>query len=146
MGNASLLCERSDLWNEIVSNLEDHARNRIGSRLPLRCQRHGELTEVQWPVDFATIPEGGCTRPCGERLPCGHVVSDNDENHHDGSSDDMFFSVSYHVIPMIMKKYGVDNLAQRFLMDVAISVQDVVVKIVEFAFRPFSIVSLVDMK
>ncbi|KAI7881845.1 P-loop containing nucleoside triphosphate hydrolase protein [Lichtheimia hyalospora FSU 10163] len=73
LGNASLLCERSDLWNEIISNLEDHARNRIGSRLPLRCQRHGELTEIQWPVDFATIPEGGCTRPCGERLPCGHV-------------------------------------------------------------------------
>lgn len=74
LGNASLLCQQSDLWNEIVSNLEDHASNKIGVRLKLRCTRHNQITEVQWPVDFATIPEGGCTRPCGELLSCGHRV------------------------------------------------------------------------
>ncbi|KAI9493210.1 RNA helicase [Zychaea mexicana] len=72
LGNAGLLCERSDLWNEIVSNMEEHTTNSIGTRLRLRCARHGQVTEVQWPVDFATIPEGGCTRVCGEMLECGH--------------------------------------------------------------------------
>ncbi|KAI9318931.1 P-loop containing nucleoside triphosphate hydrolase protein [Dichotomocladium elegans] len=72
LGNAGLLCEKSDLWNEIVSNLEDHTHDRIGPRLALQCQRHNVVTEVQWPVDFATIPEGGCTRTCGEQLSCGH--------------------------------------------------------------------------
>lgn len=72
LGNASLLCKRSDLWNEIIGNLEDNARERIGTRLKLQCKKHSRVTEVQWPVDFAPIPEGGCTRDCGEILECGH--------------------------------------------------------------------------
>ncbi|KAI8138634.1 RNA helicase [Fennellomyces sp. T-0311] len=72
LGNASLLCDRSDLWNEIIANLETHSTNKIGTRLRLRCSKHGQPTDIQWPVDFATIPEGGCTRQCGERLRCGH--------------------------------------------------------------------------
>ena len=74
LGNANLLCERSDLWNEIVGNLEEHLKNSIGTRLRLRCSRHNAPTDVQWPVDFAPIPEGGCTRMCGETLECGHQV------------------------------------------------------------------------
>ncbi|KAI9014572.1 RNA helicase [Phycomyces nitens] len=72
LGNARLLCEKSDLWNEIVSNLEDKNTGNIGVRLTLKCVRHNELTEVQWPVDFSDVEEGGCTRPCGTVLDCGH--------------------------------------------------------------------------
>ncbi|KAI9274618.1 RNA helicase [Phascolomyces articulosus] len=72
LGNAGLLCERSDLWNEIVGNLEDNLKSSIGTHLRLRCTRHGVPTDVQWPVDFATIPGGGCTRVCDETLRCGH--------------------------------------------------------------------------
>lgn len=74
MGNASLVCERSDLWNEIVGNLEDQPTKMIGTKLPLKCAKHNVITEIQWPVDFTEVEEGGCTRPCGEVLPCGHKV------------------------------------------------------------------------
>ncbi|KAL0081247.1 RNA helicase [Phycomyces blakesleeanus] len=72
LGNAKLLCEKSDLWNEIVYNLEEKKAGNIGVRLALKCLRHNELTEVQWPVDFSDVEEGGCTRPCGTVLDCGH--------------------------------------------------------------------------
>ncbi|ORY97819.1 P-loop containing nucleoside triphosphate hydrolase protein [Syncephalastrum racemosum] len=74
-GNAGLLCQKSDLWNEIIGNLEDHPVKMIGNRLPLRCQKHGAVTEVQFPNDFSTIPEGGCTRECNEKLQCGHFCN-----------------------------------------------------------------------
>ncbi|KAF7723771.1 hypothetical protein EC973_001684 [Apophysomyces ossiformis] len=72
LGNARLLCENSDLWNEIVANLETHEKERIGTKLTLKCLKHGVLTKVQWPGDFSTVEEGGCTRPCASLLDCGH--------------------------------------------------------------------------
>ncbi|KAG2233421.1 hypothetical protein INT48_007451 [Thamnidium elegans] len=74
LGNASLLCEKSDLWNEIIGNLENQSTKMIGTKLPLKCKKHNVITEVQWPVDFTEVEEGGCTRTCGEFLPCGHKV------------------------------------------------------------------------
>ncbi|KAL9548420.1 hypothetical protein MBANPS3_005688 [Mucor bainieri] len=73
LGNARLLCEKSDLWNEIVGNLEEQKNgSMIGTKLVLKCQRHKQTTEIQWPVDFTTVEEGGCQQPCNEKLPCGH--------------------------------------------------------------------------
>ncbi|RCI07258.1 NFX1-type zinc finger-containing protein 1 [Rhizopus stolonifer] len=72
LGNARLLCERSDLWNEIVGNIEDQNKQMIGTRLVLKCEKHGTRTQVQWPVDFTEAEEGGCKKPCAETLPCGH--------------------------------------------------------------------------
>ncbi|KAI8647890.1 RNA helicase [Parasitella parasitica] len=72
LGNARLLCERSDLWNEIIGNLEDQNENMVGTKLVLKCQKHGQPTQVQWPVDFTTVEEGGCQQQCNELLPCGH--------------------------------------------------------------------------
>ncbi|KAG0166066.1 NFX1-type zinc finger-containing protein 1 [Apophysomyces sp. BC1034] len=72
LGNAHLLCEKSDLWNEIVANLENRSTERIGTKLTLKCHKHNVLTKVQWPADFSTVEEGGCTRPCGSLLNCGH--------------------------------------------------------------------------
>ncbi|KAI8977492.1 RNA helicase [Mycotypha africana] len=72
LGNARLLCERSDLWNEIVANLEDQPEHMIGTKLVLKCQKHQRKTELQWPVDFSEVPEGGCSEMCDEILPCGH--------------------------------------------------------------------------
>ncbi|KAI8979973.1 RNA helicase [Pilobolus umbonatus] len=72
LGNASLLCEKSVLWNEIVANIEDHSDKMIGSKLVLKCSRHCATTKIQWPVDFSEVEEGGCTLPCNETLPCGH--------------------------------------------------------------------------
>ncbi|KAI7906448.1 RNA helicase [Cokeromyces recurvatus] len=72
LGNARLLCEKSDLWNEIVGNLEDRNENMIGTKLTLRCSKHNEKTEIKWPVDFTEVSEGGCRKMCNEILPCGH--------------------------------------------------------------------------
>ncbi|KAI8367542.1 P-loop containing nucleoside triphosphate hydrolase protein [Radiomyces spectabilis] len=72
LGNAHLLCEKSDLWNEIIANLEDQPLPKIGTKLELSCQKHGRKTEVQWPVDFTAVEEGGCSLPCSELLACGH--------------------------------------------------------------------------
>jgi hypothetical protein len=108
LGNASLLCERSDLWNEIVASLEDHSEqhdtNHIGTKLLLKCSRHQAITEVQWPVDFSEVEQGGCTKLCGEDLPCGHkvktiiVVSVAQINHFS------FISVNLNAILMITVK------------------------------------------
>ncbi|KAI9485981.1 MAG: RNA helicase [Benjaminiella poitrasii] len=72
LGNARLLCEKSDLWNEIVGSLEDRNTNMIDTKITLRCDKHNEKTEIKWPVDFTEVAEGGCRRICNEELPCGH--------------------------------------------------------------------------
>lgn len=68
------MCEKSDLWNEIVANIEDRNENMIGTKFVLKCSKHGEKTEIQWPVDFTEVEEGGCKRQCDEPLPCRHKV------------------------------------------------------------------------
>ncbi|KAI8335061.1 P-loop containing nucleoside triphosphate hydrolase protein [Chlamydoabsidia padenii] len=72
LGNARLLCDKSDLWNEIVSTMEDGANEVIGTTLGLQCAIHNVTTQVQWPVDFSEVKEGGCSRLCGTILDCGH--------------------------------------------------------------------------
>ncbi|CAO3588692.1 unnamed protein product [Absidia cylindrospora] len=74
VGNARLLCDKSDLWNEIVMNMEEdqHHQDMIGTTLGLKCASHNVVTQVQWPVDFTEVKEGGCSRACGTVLDCGH--------------------------------------------------------------------------
>lgn len=74
LGNARLLCDKSDLWNEIVSNMEDGTNDVIGTTLGLHCKTHNVTTQVQWPVDFSEVKEGGCSKLCGTILDCGHQV------------------------------------------------------------------------
>jgi len=71
-----MLCQRSELWNEIIGNLEDQHPDCIGEQLMLRCQQHPDrVTSVKYPVDFKDVEEGGCGQPCEIILPCGHKVS-----------------------------------------------------------------------
>ncbi|KAI9244164.1 AAA domain-containing protein, partial [Sporodiniella umbellata] len=72
LGNANLLCDKSELWNEIVVNLEERPVKMIGTRLPLKCAKHEVITQIQWAVDFVEVEEGGCSKPCKELLECGH--------------------------------------------------------------------------
>lgn len=136
MGNASLLCERSDLWNEIICNLEDNARERIGTRLKLRCKKHNQVTEVQWPVDFATIPEGGCTRECGEMLACGHRVYRKYETKLDRQTANILIYLSsaiYCAMLMITKRHAANNLVNAYSRNVNILVRDDALKAVVLA-------------
>ncbi|CEJ01942.1 Putative RNA helicase (Fragment) [Rhizopus microsporus] len=44
----------------------------IDTKLPLQCVKHNVITEIQYAVDFTDVSEGGCNKPCGEKLRCGH--------------------------------------------------------------------------
>lgn len=57
-----------------MGNLEDQGRQMIGTKLKLKCDKHSTITEIQWPVDFTEVEEGGCKKPCGDVLSCGHKV------------------------------------------------------------------------
>lgn len=47
----------------------------LGPKLELVCQQHADTsTEIASLQDFDTrVSDGGCSRSCGQRLPCGHV-------------------------------------------------------------------------
>ncbi|XP_068724766.1 uncharacterized protein [Montipora capricornis] len=69
IGNFSLLKSKSDLWKEVVNDLE--AKNGIADGLQLLCTKHNNVTVVRKESDFN--PLGGCNMPCGDRLSCGHA-------------------------------------------------------------------------
>lgn len=71
IGNFDCLAEKSQLWKDLLQNLA--AQEAIGDALPIFCQNHTEFkTLVKCKEDFASVPDGGCSRPCTLRLPCGH--------------------------------------------------------------------------
>ena len=70
IGNFKLLRSQSKLWQEICNDLE--TKNAIGETLQLVCKRHNKFTSVRTSREF-DITFGGCKKPCGERLVCGHA-------------------------------------------------------------------------
>ena len=88
MGNAELLSNRSEMWRTIIEDLREAGR--LGPGLPISCYNHPDY------IKYITEPEmiplvspdgevllsdhhrllmsyvGGCIRPCGKRLNCGH--------------------------------------------------------------------------
>ncbi|KAL5004105.1 hypothetical protein ScPMuIL_017561 [Solemya velum] len=75
VGNFDLLEDQSELWRTIVCELR--RKNRIGGELRLHCQNHPNDAgiAVHDTKDFQKAPEGGCMKPCGIRLPCGHACA-----------------------------------------------------------------------
>ena len=72
IGNFTLLCKHSEVWNKIVDDLK--ASNSFGESLTLICQSHNEEITAETAEDFeGKAPEGGCQRPCEVRLKCGHA-------------------------------------------------------------------------
>ena len=44
--------------------------------MPLQCPNHRDtLFEARTASDFSRCPNGGCTRPCGAHLDCGHTCN-----------------------------------------------------------------------
>ncbi|KAI1439194.1 hypothetical protein GGR50DRAFT_7191 [Xylaria sp. CBS 124048] len=60
------------MWAEVIAML--HEGGNIGPVLHLQCPRHpNDPIEMTRPDHFLQFsPEGGCNRPCDQRLPCGH--------------------------------------------------------------------------
>jgi hypothetical protein len=59
-----------DVWEKIKG--EAIRLKLIGKILQLKCQKHGNITEIKHYKDFANCPEGGCDKKCGKRKNCGH--------------------------------------------------------------------------
>ena len=72
IGNFDLLSKHSDVWGKIVADLK--ASGNIGNALPFSCQIHQDEMTAETAEDFSKkAPDGGCQRPCGVRLKCGHA-------------------------------------------------------------------------
>ncbi|XP_078367699.1 uncharacterized protein LOC144651634 isoform X2 [Oculina patagonica] len=69
IGNFSLLKSQCKLWKEICDYLQ--TKNAIGEILQLVCKKHKNVTNVRCSGDFDK--SGGCKKPCGDRLNCGHA-------------------------------------------------------------------------
>ncbi|RAL58656.1 hypothetical protein DID88_003020 [Monilinia fructigena] len=64
---------RDDLWLPILLHLLDEKR--YGSKLPVLCSKHQNLTHVSEPEHWEEL-SGGCHDYCGGMLPsCGHGCS-----------------------------------------------------------------------
>ena len=60
-----------DVWDKIKKEAEKLGI--IGNVLELKCQKHGNVTEIKHYRDFANNPEGGCKERCHKRRKCGHA-------------------------------------------------------------------------
>lgn len=63
-------------------------QNAVGDYLPLQCKRHKTDLFVKTPAEFASmVPDGGCDKPCGASLECGHAcprMCHPDDSQHEG--------------------------------------------------------------
>lgn len=63
-----------DVWEPILEQLS--LAGRVMKGLPTTCQLHPNDAPIplSCPSDFRKFrPNGGCSRPCESRLPCGHA-------------------------------------------------------------------------
>lgn len=67
-----VLDKDAKMWPQVLVKLEKEGC--VGPGLPIKCHLHSDETKyITSAQDFqAKAPEGGCTRMCSTRLPCGH--------------------------------------------------------------------------
>uniref|UniRef100_T1IT11 non-specific serine/threonine protein kinase n=1 Tax=Strigamia maritima TaxID=126957 RepID=T1IT11_STRMM len=74
VGNFELFACESDFWRSVTYILRKDGL--VGNKMPLKCQKHGNLTMVEKADDFKNIsPEGGCLEKCGQLLNCSHICN-----------------------------------------------------------------------
>lgn len=67
---------RDPLWDPLIMHLKSKGQFKFESGFPITCLRHGETIQIREPGDW-DLHVGGCARPCGAVLPCGHVCPYN---------------------------------------------------------------------
>ena len=72
-GNAELLSHSDALWWDVIQIMGEDP-TRVGFKLPVTCQNHGETVHITDPEGFSNIT-GGCERECRDELPCGHICA-----------------------------------------------------------------------
>ncbi|KAJ5181096.1 hypothetical protein N7491_000651 [Penicillium cf. griseofulvum] len=71
-GNAQCVSKYSGFWRAVTNVMSENLQDpRLGSALPLYCERHNQETLIKTLKDWNAISDG-CTKPCGRDLPCGH--------------------------------------------------------------------------
>ncbi|KAL8826844.1 MAG: hypothetical protein Q9191_003550 [Dirinaria sp. TL-2023a] len=70
-GNAHFICRLNVKWFELVQAMGSNPK-RLGYHLPITCDMHHKKQYFQKPEDFDNV-NGGCSMPCNEELPCGHL-------------------------------------------------------------------------
>ncbi len=75
IGNLKMLRDKhKTIWPNIVLDMDQ--KQCTGPALPLYCQVHpDQKVFAKTAEDFSKCPEGGCQKPCGRRLQCGHVCT-----------------------------------------------------------------------
>jgi len=63
---------RDPLWDPLIQHLKSNRQFKFQAGFPVTCLRHGETIEIYEPNDWSEYA-GGCSIPCGEVLPCGHL-------------------------------------------------------------------------
>ena len=69
-GNAGLLASTNMLWRNVLT-IMGSSPNRVGSKFPIVCRKHGRKTLIEYPQDWLEC-NGGCNLLCIESLDCGH--------------------------------------------------------------------------
>jgi helicase required for RNAi-mediated heterochromatin assembly 1 len=71
-GNSHALSRNSELWSNVFHTLRGQIPQRVGTKFPLQCNKHGNGSVMEFPEDWN---EGrfGCDVLCGEHLSCGHA-------------------------------------------------------------------------
>jgi helicase required for RNAi-mediated heterochromatin assembly 1 len=75
-GNAQMITNIDTLWWDVANILNSKSPKKVGVQLPLTCHRHKNRTNIETMADWDNT-FGGCTKPCGEKLPCGHSCPNN---------------------------------------------------------------------
>ena len=73
IGNFEMLRQKDGTpWPGIIEDVEK--RGFLGNAMPLFCSNHPDTKTLVASADhFSKVPEGGCSKPCGTRLRCGHA-------------------------------------------------------------------------
>ena len=60
------------MWHSVLDILRE--RGQLSDSLAIRCALHPEtVAHVRSAKDFSNFaPDGGCSQPCRDRMPCGH--------------------------------------------------------------------------
>jgi hypothetical protein len=63
---------QNPLWSAVIQRMS--ATNSFGNTLPIICNKHRKLQQVEYPQQWKDT-FGGCSQPCNDVLPCGHVCT-----------------------------------------------------------------------
>ncbi|XP_067944849.1 NFX1-type zinc finger-containing protein 1-like [Watersipora subatra] len=82
-GNFDLFRKQRGLWKKVIEDAE--RANVLGDSILVTCRHRAVPDQLKSPEDFQRLaPNGGCSQPCGQILPCKHMCQLLCHYSHDG--------------------------------------------------------------